>query len=293
MRIPPLKSLQVFLAAARHNSFKVAAQELFVTQAAVSQQIKLLEEHFSTPLFIRDNKQTRLNAQGLRLFPFIENAFKQIEMGVAMVSGEQNAGELKIAALHSVTSLILIPEINDFQTKNHDIRVQFSPSNTIESFASGNIDVAIRRGLGTYHGLESRKLIDDEIVLVGSPLLAGVKSNDPSIISTLALLEDTSSDIQEAVIDYCYHFSVEKSHLNSCLRTTDALPIIQSAIAGQGIAFVSRTLVNKNLQSGQLINILDYAYTSSRTLYLVAPAHHFAWHKVQQFEKWLKALFLS
>jgi LysR family glycine cleavage system transcriptional activator len=293
MRQPPLKSLQVFLAAARHNSFKIAAQELFVTQAAVSQQIRLLEAYFSTPLFIRENKQTRLNAQGSRLLPFIENAFKQIEMGVNAVTGEQNTGELKIAALHSVTSLILIPEINHFQEKNDDVRVQFSPSNSLESFTSGNIDIAVRRGQGEYHGLESHKLIDDEIILVASPLLPGINSGDLAAVFSLPLLEDTSSDIQEAIMDCCQQFSFNKNNLNSCLRTTDALPIIQSAIAGQGIAFVSRALVSKNLQSGQLVNVLNYAYVSSRTLYLVAPAHHFTWQKVQRFEAWLKALFSS
>jgi LysR family glycine cleavage system transcriptional activator len=291
MRTPPLKSLVVFLAAARHNSFKVAAQELFVTQAAVSQQIRLLEEYFSTPLFIRENKQTRLTVQGTRLFPFIENAFKQIEMGVNAVTGEQNTGELKIAALHSVTSLILMPEINHFQEENREIRVQFSPSNQLESFVSGNVDIAIRRGLGDYHGLESRKIIDDEIILVGSPLITNGNNLDPELVFSLPLLEDTSSDIQEAVID-CYHqFGFTQSKRNSSLRTTDAMPIIQNVIAGQGIAFVSRALVSKNLQSGQLVNLLDYAYTSARTLYLVAPAHHFTWQKVQRFEQWLQALF--
>jgi len=291
MRLPPLKSLRVFLAAARHSSFKLAAEELFVTQAAVSQQIRLLEEYFSTSLFIRDNKKTQLNAQGMQLLPFIEGAFKQIEMGVNAVTGEKNSGELKIAALHSVTSLLLIPEINHFQESNSEVRVQFIPSNNLESFVSNNVDIAIRRGLGNYKGLESRKLIDDEIILVGSPLLAGTGSIDPEIVFALPLLEDTSSDIQEAIVDCCYRFDAEKSQLNSYLRTTDALPIIQSVIAGQGIAFVSKALVNKNLKSGQLINVLDYSYVSTRTLYLVAPAHHFTWRKVQLFEQWLKALF--
>lgn len=293
MRTPPLKSLPVFLSAARHNSFKAAAEELYVTQAAISQQIRQLEAYFAAPLFIRENKQTRLNALGARLFPFIENAFKQIEQGVDAVTGAQNSGELKIAALHSVTSLLLIPQIHDFQEKNSDVQVQFTPSNNLETFLSNNVDVAIRRGLGNYNGLESRKLIDDEIILVGSPLLAGVDSNDVGVIFNLPLLEDISSDIQEAIADCCLRFAIEKHKLNSCLRTTDALPIVQNVISGQGIAFVSRALVNKNLQSGQLINILEYGYASSRTLYLVAPEHHFTWRKVQQLELWLKELFSS
>lgn len=293
MRMPPLKSLQVFLSAARHKSFKAAAEELFVTQAAVSQQIRILENYFATPLFIRENKQTQLNAQGLRLFPFIENAFEQIKLGINAVTGEPNAHELKVSALHSVTSLLLLPNINSFQEENSEICVQFAPNNNLESFMKNSVDVAIRRGFGEYQGLGSRKLTDDEIILVASPLLVGVDSQDPTEIFTLPLLEDTSSDIQEAINDCCKQFHINKAELRSSIRTTDALPIIQHVLAGQGIAFVSRALVNHNIKMGQLVNVFDYAYASSRALFLVAPEHHFNWPKVQRFEQWAKALFVS
>jgi len=293
MRMPPLKSLQVFLSAARHKSFKAAAEELFVTQAAVSQQIRILESYFATPLFIRENKQTQLNAQGLRLFPFIENAFEQIKLGVNAVTGEPNANELKVSALHSVTSLLLLPNINIFQEENSEICVQFAPNNNLESFMQNGVDVAIRRGFGEYQGLGSRKLTDDEIILVASPLLVGVDSQDPTEIFTLPLLEDTSSDIQEAINDCCKQFHINKAELRSSIRTTDALPIIQNVLAGQGIAFVSRALVNHSIKMGQLVNVFDYAYASSCALFLVAPEHHFNWPKVQRFEQWAKALFVS
>jgi len=291
--MPPLKSLQVFLSAARHKSFKAAAEELFVTQAAVSQQIRILENHFSTPLFIRKNKQTHLSAQGIRLFPFIENAFEQIKLGVHAVTGEPNANELKVSALHSVTSLLLLPNIHHFQQENSEICVQFAPNNNLETFMQNGIDIAIRRGFGDYLGLVSRKLIDDEIVLVASSLLVGVDSQVPTEIFKLPLLEDTSSDIQEAISDCCQQFHIERTELHSTIRTTDALPIIQNVLAGQGIAFVSRALVNHNIKMGQLVNVFDYAYASSRALFLVAPEHHFNWPKVQRFEQWAKALFIS
>jgi len=293
MRMPPLKSLQVFLSAAQHKSFKAAAKELFVTQAAVSQQIRILENHFGFALFVRENNQTRLNSTGMRLFPFIENAFEQIKSGVSAVSGEPNTGELKVSALHSVTSLLLLPNINSFQQDNSEICVQFAPNNNLEVFMQNGIDVAIRRGFGDYLGLMSRKLTDDEIILVASPLLSGVDSENPAEILSLPLLEDTSSDIQEAINDCCQKFKFNKAELRSRIRTTDALPIIQNVLAGQGIAFVSRALVNHNIKMGQLVNIFDYAYASSRALFLVAPEHHFNWPKVQRFEQWAKTLFTS
>ena len=293
MRLPPLKSLQVFLAAAQHQSFKAAAEQLYVTQAAVSQQIRLLEQFFDQPLFERQNNQTRLNAKGKLLLPYIEKAFEQITQGVNVVTREPNANELKITALHSVTSLLLIPRINGFQQLYPELSVQFAPSNKLELFHGDDVDVAIRRGLGTYAGLESRKLVDDAIVLVASPLLTNSDSKDIATVFALPVLLDTSSDISAAVADCCAHFQVNQQKLNTILKTTDALPIIQHVLAGQGMAFVSRVLVEENLKQGQLINVLDYAFENPRTLYLVAPAHHFSWPKVKHFEAWLKSLFLT
>ncbi|MEW6982108.1 LysR substrate-binding domain-containing protein [Colwelliaceae bacterium 6471] len=287
MRLPPLKSLHVFLIAAERESFKAAAEHLFVTQAAVSQQIRLLENYFDCPLFERDKKSTRLNAKGLLLMPFIARAFKEIKDGVATVNVEPNNNELKITALHSVTSLLLLPRIDAFQQANPDLNIQFSPNNNLNSFDEHDIDLAVRRGQGNYAGLESRQLCHDNLVLVACPrILAGIEQDVEKIFS-LPLLEDTSSDIQAAISDCCHHYHIKREQLVSMIKTTDAVPIIQNALAGRGLAFVSKVLVNEHLRSGNLVNVLNYHYDDPRTLYLVAPSHHFKWEKVRRFEQWL------
>jgi len=291
MHLPPLKSLHVFLCAAQHQSFKMAAEQLHVTQAAVSQQIRQLEEYFDGKLFERDRKKTRLNSKGERLYPFIEKAFEQINLGINELMVEPSSSELKITTLHSVASLLLIPNISDFQQKNTDLSVQFSPNNKLESFEEQKVDVAIRHGMGNYPGLESRKLTDDSIMLVASPLLIGFKDIQIENIFSLPLLEDISSNIQEAIDDCCLKFNIDKKDFKVSLKTTDALPIIQNTLAGQGITFVSKVLIEQYLRSGQLINIFDYVYDNPRTLYLVAPPHHFKWDKIRRFELWLKELF--
>jgi len=292
-RLPPLKALQVFLAAAKHNSFKVAAEELYVSQAAISQQIRLLEAHFDGKLFDRINNKTQLNAKGRLLYPFIEQAFEQINLGVAALAQEPNANELKITALHSVTSLILMPDILEFQTLHPELSVQFLPNNTLTSFQDSHIDIAVRRGKGNYSGLESRKLVDDSIILVASPLLFNTLDYSLNDVVSLPLLEDTSDDIQEALSDFCHQNQLNKRDFRRALKTTDALPIIQEALAGQGMAFVSKVLVNKYIENGQLVNLFDYSYADPRTLYLVAPAHHFQWRKIKRFEHWLTDKFKS
>lgn len=291
MKFPPLKSLSFFLAAARNKSFKKAAEELHVTQAAVSQQIRLLEEHLKCQLFNRDTKQTELNTEGKRLFPFIEQAFNQIAQGVSLFSDEPDPNTLKITSLHSFTSLTLLPKINEFQLSNPDIMFQFSPSNQLFDFKDDSIDLAIRRGKGFYPGLESRMLMKDEVVLVASNLL--FKDAFPSIDEVLKtpLLLDISSDLKPAFERFCSQYKLNPNDFNITLRTTDSVPVIEKAIAGQGICFVSKSLVFDRIHEGTLINLFEFSVESAISLFLVAPPRNFQWSKVQKFETWLSTLF--
>jgi len=290
MNLPPLKSLMFFLAAARNQSFKGAAESLFVTQAAVSQQIRLLEENLKCQLFHRDSKKTHLTAEGERLYPFIENAFNQISQGVSLLASEPEPNTLKITSLHSFTSLLLIPKVNDFQKLHPDLMLQFSPSNQVVNFENDNVDLAIRRGLGVYPELESKRLIDDEIVLIASALLFdGAFPRLDEVLNTPLFL-DISSDIKPAFAQFCNENNVSSNDFNIALRTTDAVPVVEKTISGQGISFVSKSLVFERLQEGSLINLFSFSVNSPISLFLVAPARNFQWEKVKKFEIWLNKL---
>ncbi|WP_286265980.1 LysR substrate-binding domain-containing protein [Thalassotalea atypica] len=286
-RLPPLRSLQVFLAVANSSSFKGAADSLFVSQAAVSQQIKLLEAHVGCKLFERSSTKMTLTKRGSLLLPFVAQAFEQVRQGISAVTFEPNANELRVTALHSVTSLLLIPNIDCFQQENPALSVQFNPNNLLDDFDEHNIDIAIRRGFGTYPNLESRKLVDDTIVLVANPLIVEGAGQHIDDIANLPLLNDTSVDIQEAVVHFKAKYHLGKQQLKPSLQTTDSVPVIDHALSGRGVAFVSRLLVAEHIKQGTLVNVLDYQFDSPRTLYLVAPAHHFTWKKVQLFEAWI------
>jgi len=291
MKLPPLKSLSFFLAAARNKSFKKAAEELHVTQAAVSQQIRLLEGNLKCQLFNRDAKQTLLSVEGERLFPFIETAFNQISQGVSLLSTEPDPNTLKITSLHSFTSLILIPKVNEFQLMYPDIMLQFSPSNQVVGFKDDSIDLAIRRGVGIYPGLESRQLIKDEVLLVASPLL--FKNAFPSMDELLKapLLLDISSDLKPAFEQFCNQYKLNPNDFKISLQTTDSVPVIEKAIVGQGMCFVSKSLVFEHINEGTLINLFDFSSHSPISLFLVAPPRNFQWEKVKKFEAWLNGLF--
>ncbi len=287
MKLPPLKSLSFFLAAARHQSFKKAAEELNVTQAAVSQQIRLLENNLGCQLFNRDSKSTSLTADGTRLFPFIEQAFNKISQGISELSNEPEPNVLNITSLHSFTSLVLIPHIRHFQQQNPELTLQFSPSNQLIDFKESNVDVAIRRGLGSYPCLESRLLIDDQIVMVATPSLFRTSSPPISELLSKPLFIDVSSDIKPAFMSFCKEYDLNEHNFTIGLQTTDSVPVLEQTLAGQGFAFVSKSLVFEKLKSGTLINLYDFSVQSPISIYLVAPPHHFQWKKVKKLEEWL------
>jgi LysR family glycine cleavage system transcriptional activator len=117
--LPPLKALQYFLVAGQLSSFKLAAQELNVTQAAISQQMKLLEEYFGFLLFIRQTRSTVLSEQGRKLLPFIEQAFVKLRAGIKHLLGDPNPTILRISAINSFTSIWLLPRRGDQTFKNY------------------------------------------------------------------------------------------------------------------------------------------------------------------------------
>ena len=287
----PLKSLRFFMLAARHGSFKAAAESLFVTQAAVSQQIRLLEENIGCQLFNRHGGKTVLTHQGEQLLPHIEQAFGHIELGLASIGKSSKPNELRITAFHSLTSLLLIPNIEHFNVAHPDIHVQFSPSNKLDDIRAQQLDVAIRRGKGDYPGLESKKLIDDEIVLVASPTLASKRPLTTAQLLALPLLEDISAEYQYSIEQFLAECGATRNALNPMLRTSDSLPLIQYALAGKGMMFASRALINHLLIDGTLVELLDRRFATDRTLYLVAPSHHFSFAKVRYFEHWVRQLF--
>lgn len=284
----PLKSLRFFLSAAQHHSFKAAAEELFVSQAAVSQQIRLLEENLQCQLFERRNKKTELSLEGKRLLPYIESAFSQINLGLKTLQNDPNPNVLRVTSLHSFTSLFLIPKIADFQSQFPDVLVQFSPSNQLTTFKNQEIDIALRKGLGDYANVETRKIADDHLVLVGSPILLKDLPQTPEHIFQLPFLEDTSDDVQESILDCLQRFNINRRTIKPFIQVDDSVPIIENTLAGRGIALVSHFLVADYLRKEQLVNILNYSYPTPYSLYLVAPEQHFSWNKVKIFEEWLK-----
>ncbi len=286
--LPPLKSLQFFLTAGQARNFKQAAEQLNVTQAAVSQQIRLLEDNLAAKLFERSNKQTMLTEKGRLLMPFIQRAFEEISSGIQNITGDPNPQVLRISTVHSFSSLWLIPRLQEFQQLHPEIMVQIAPSSDLVDFKQSSIDLAIRMGRGGYADVAQKKIYNDNLIFVASPeLVAGIDKGDYKQVFRLPRIEDTSPGIQEKFQEYCQSVNIDHKALVPIIKSNDALPLIDSAVQGRGFLLVDSSLVMEHLRSGVLVKLLNYASKSPYSLYLVAPEQQFLWKKVQLFENWL------
>lgn len=286
-KLPPLNSLRYFLVAAQTLSFKLAAQQLFVTQAAISQHIKTLEAHLGVKLFIRGTRQVTLTDEGKRLLPAIRAGFESFSRGIDLLRSEQNPNILNITVVESLSSRWLVPRLQSFHAKHPDMRVRLEPENRKRNFEGTDLDLGIRFGKGHYPDLESRLLIEDKYVLVCHPSL--IKHDMvPADIYELPLLEELGPVTGAAWEAFLKEHRLEGARFNKALEVEDStVTIIEAVLAGQGIAMLRFNLIYQQIQRKQLVMLFEFSYPSIYAYFLVAPAHKINTPKVKMFETWL------
>lgn len=282
-----MNSLRYFLVAAQALSFKQAAEQLFVTQAAISQHIKTLEIHLGVPLFIRGTRRVSLTEEGKQLLPYIQAGFDSFNMGVALLTEETNPDMLNVTVVESLSTRWLVPRLQFFQELHPNIRVRLEPCNIVRDFTGTDLDLAIRFGEGLYPGLESRFLLKDRYVLVCHPSL--IQSDiTPQDLYKLPLLEESGPVTGQAWQRFLVKYNLEDNKFKKTLEVDDStVTIVDAALAGQGFAMLRYNLIYQQIQRRQLVSLFDFSHPSAYSYYLVAPSHHFSKPKIQLFEKWL------
>src|SRR5689334_13692002 len=161
-RLPSLNALRAFEATARHLSFTSAAKELFVTPAALSQQVKLLEEALGLPLFKRLDRSIALTEAGHVLLPVLRESFERIGEAVERLRGRDHAATLTVTVLPSLAARWLIPRLGRFRELHPDIDVRISASLHLVDFRREDVDVGIRNGAGEWPGLHATRLFSED-----------------------------------------------------------------------------------------------------------------------------------
>ncbi len=285
-RLPSLDALRVFEAAARYLSFTQAADELHVTQAAVSQRIRSLEESLGVPLFKRLNRALLLSDDGQALYQPVRDALDQMADAVERLTESEQTGVLTVTTLHSFASTWLVPRLKRFRERHPEIDVRITTSDGLVDLNREDVDVAVRYGRGDWPGLLVVRLMTEEVFPVCSPDLLGKGPSleKPSDLARHTLLHD---DMQADWGTWLMAAGApEVDHARGPWFFHSNL-VIQAAVAGEGVALGRSVLVADELASGRLVKPFDVSLPVEFAYYVVSPRATKDRPKVKAFRQWL------
>lgn len=292
-RLPPLLALRAFEVVARRMSLVKAAEELFVTPAAVSHQIRSLEAHLGQPLFRRSGRAMTLTEAGQACLPGIRDGFEMLSHAISQIESLGEVGVVTVSVAPSFAVKWLVPRLDRFQERYPQIDARVAASNQLANFANDQVDLAIRYGSGRYPDLVVERLLSESVFPVCSPeLLAQHRIAVPADLASVTLLHDDSPDDDQSCPTWQMWLRAAGQPAidwNRGPRFTLSSLVLEAAIHGKGVALAKATLAEADLKSGRLVRLfgqqtetpIDFAY------YLVAPARKFTLPKVRAFVDWL------
>lgn len=287
----PLASLRVFEAAARHESFLRAADELAITPGAVSRQIKALEADLAVRLFERFNRAVRLTETGQRLAIGVRQGIARIEEAVEEVRFPRQA-VLAVTAMHSFAARWLVPRLHLFNERHPEIQVLVAAIDAPVDLVHDRYDVAIRFGRGPYPGLANQKLISLFMFPVCSPrLLEQTPLNHPRDLAKVQLLGDVN--LAQAEPDWGAWLALAGAPEIDWRRAgqlfSNTYLAIEAAMAGRGVALAEAALVQDELASGRLVKPFDIELLSSYSQWILTLPEKADRPDIRRFRNWLIA----
>jgi LysR family glycine cleavage system transcriptional activator len=288
-KLPPLNSLKSFEAAGRLLSFTLASQELNVTQAAISHQIKVIEDFLGVSLFYRQPRKLVLTDQGKALLPEVIDAFDTLATAIGTVSKDPDNSLLSVRLAPSFAAKWLSPKLKYFWLQNPEIDLCLFHAHTAVDFDREDIDIAVTYGKGDWTGVVSDKLFSLDFSPVCAPsFLENAKPlNDMNNLKYYTLLHDANYECWEEWLKLA---SVRDTPSNKGTIIDDTNVLIQAAVDGQGVALGSTTFVQDHLDAGRLIKPFDITLVNDFAYYIVYPKSHLKNPAVCAFRNWLLEL---
>ncbi|SBV31269.1 Transcriptional regulator, LysR family [uncultured Sphingopyxis sp.] len=286
-RLPPLAAIRTFEAAGRLQNFSRAAEELGLTQAAVSYQVRQLEDRLGRALFVREKGRVRLSETGQRLLPAISGAFAA--MGDAFAAlGSDEAEVLTISTVTSFGGSWLSARIGSFQLLYPELAVRMSMSNQLIDFDASNVDLAIRIGTGSWPGLRSDFLMRQHVAPLASPAFIeehGIREPaDLLRVQRLAPNDSWWADwFAAAGVETPLAPSRRGIELDSQLQEASAVQ------AGFGAAMMTPLFWQADLASGRMVQPFETLHVSDRAMWLVHRENRVGVRKIERFREWLHA----
>ena len=282
----PLNALRTFEAVARHLSFSRGAEELNVSTAAVSSQVRALEERLNQRLFRRKGRQVTLTAAGRKLFPGVERGMRELRLAVQRLDEDRSGGVLNISMMHSFLQKWLMPRLGAFHEAHPDLDLRISADDNRIDFEQSDFHAAIRFGPGGWEGLVSEHLLDDWILPVCSPRF--LEQHGP-FNSAEDLAQHALLFVDSPVWDPWFEAIGGQGRERRQKILNDALAILMAAELGEGIALTRWSLVARDLAAGRLVRPVDTLVRTEWSYYFTLPTHHVEMPKVRTFRRWLMA----
>jgi LysR family glycine cleavage system transcriptional activator len=283
--LPPLSAIRVFEAAARLSSFTKAAAELGMTQAAVSYQIKLLEERLGAPLFLRQPRALALTEAGQWLAPRTTEAFDLLREAYSRF-GEREQATLIVNTMHTFAAQWLAPRLGVYQLSHPKTAVQLETTARVVDFSREEVDVVIRSGKGEWPGLLAYKLIDVRYTLMVSPALAesvgGLRT--PEDMFKIELIDPHD----DWWIDWFKACNQPLARLDMKLAPIGLQTITASAaMAGRGGALLVKEFFEQEIQDGRLYQPFDIMVDTESAYWLAFPEGRRNVPKIKAFRDWI------
>src|SRR5512138_1025820 len=289
-RLPPANSLVTFEAAARHLNFTRAAEELAVTQAAVSRQVQLLEDNLGTALFDRRPRGLALTAAGQRLHAAVTMGLGHIATTAADLRRVRRAGELTVSTSVTFANYWLMSRVAKFRAAHPDIQLRLVASAPVRDLTASGIDLAVRYGRGRWAGAEVVHLLDNHVFPVCAPAYMARRRPLQSVTD---LLEETLLHL----VEYDRNWVTWEAWLGAMgvtapprgpsLEFDNYLVLTQAVLDGQGIALGGGRLAEDFLARGVLIRPIEAMLRSEQSFYLLIPSDQPLSAQARAFRDWI------
>jgi LysR family transcriptional regulator, glycine cleavage system transcriptional activator len=287
-RLPALNALKAFEAAARHESFTRAAEELCVTQGAVSHQVKALEVELGIKLFNRERQRLIITEAGREYLAVLRDAFDRMAVGTERLVQRQTSGVLTVSTSPDFAAKWLVNRLGRFAEAHPGIDLRISATLHHVDFAQEDVDLAVRHGDGSWAGLDVARLGTEQLFAVCSPKLLRDRQriSKPADVLKFPLLHLDDRKDWARWLEAAGVANAELAHGPVLNR---ASMIIDAAVDGQGIALARTTLAAWDLINGRLVRPLAETLRLSKTYWIVCPRATSALPKIKTFREWLLA----
>ncbi|KIF83003.1 transcriptional regulator GcvA [Noviherbaspirillum autotrophicum] len=283
-RLPNLAALRAFEAAARHENFSRAAEEIHVTHGAISHQVRALEEELGVALFARHGKRIAITPEGERFAATLRRALGDIAAAAEALRADGKQQRLTITALPSFAGRWLSPRLGRFIEQHPELEVMLQSSNHLTDFVRESVDVGIRFGKGHYAGLASEKLMDDYYYPVASPRFNdGKLPKSPATLARGMLLRCEG----EPWTPWFHAAGLDLPEPTGGLVFQDSSMLVRAAAEGHGIALARHAIAMTELASGELVRLFDTAIQCPHSYYVVCPPDALQKPQVRAFRQWL------